>query len=57
MLLTPFLALLPFLAWAVPTNKPLGIQGESDVIPEISGFAVDLNELRLVQFAEDEPPV
>jgi hypothetical protein len=51
------LALLPLLASAVPTSKPLSFQtGDNELLPN-TGFSVDLNELRLVQFAEDEPAV
>jgi leucyl aminopeptidase len=56
--------LAPLLATAIPTSKPaFHVQGEnrlSDLggkFESTAGFDLDLSELRLVQFSEDEPPV
>lgn len=57
-------ALMPLLVAAVPTAGPLLVQQHAQQQqlqdasqPTVSGFSLDLNELRLVQFKEDEPPV
>jgi len=61
----PLHLLLPFLfhfATAIPTardSQQLTFQPHIDAIPEggHDGFTLDLKELRLVQFSEDEAPV
>lgn len=47
---------------AVPTTKSFHIQSDNQVIQDAAegmatGYTLDLSELRLVQFGEDEPPV
>jgi hypothetical protein len=54
--------LAPLLATAFPATKPFAIQGEQGIFggndaAGVPGFDLDLNELRLVQFSDDEPPV
>ncbi|CAD6587349.1 MAG: Leucine aminopeptidase 1, partial [Tremellales sp. Tagirdzhanova-0007] len=58
-----FLA-LPLIVSAVPASVPDGfVLQHADVLGALSqqeeqlGWTIDLDELRLVQFAEDEPPV
>ncbi|KAK4685705.1 bacterial leucyl aminopeptidase, partial [Tremellales sp. Uapishka_1] len=53
MLLTNLALLLPFLlsALAIPTQHAF------EVPTDTTGFSLDLDELRLVQFGHDEPPV
>ncbi|KAK8853200.1 hypothetical protein IAR55_003902 [Kwoniella newhampshirensis] len=60
MKLTPALLALPLLAAAVPHAKPDQLtfqQGAIDGDYSVAGFSLDLNDLRLVSFGEDEPPV
>ena len=51
--------LLASLATAVPAKRSQLVleRPEGDEQAHHTGFALDLDELRLVQFAEDEPPV
>ncbi|OWZ36045.1 hypothetical protein LQV05_006244 [Cryptococcus neoformans] len=66
MLITPAILALPLLASAVPTaREQLAFQvstGSSiiegqDIFAAHDGFSLDLGEMRLVQFSEEEPPV
>ena len=64
MLLASALLALPIFASAIPTSRILGFSLQNlelhDAIPENTedlGWTMDLDELRLVQFSEDEPPV
>ncbi|ODN73212.1 hypothetical protein L202_07771 [Cryptococcus amylolentus CBS 6039] len=67
MLLTPAILTLPLLAAAIPTNRgqlafnqapALSDDASGDIKhADYKGFSLDLDELRLVQFSEDEPPV
>ncbi|WVQ84463.1 hypothetical protein IAT38_006615 [Cryptococcus sp. DSM 104549] len=67
MLFTPAILALPLLAAAIPTAKEqITFQESGSAIEGLaaaagaeaqSGFSLDLKELRLVQFAHDEPPV
>lgn len=66
MLITPAILALPLLASAVPTAKEqLAFQGSigsailegQDIFAAHDGFSLDLGEMRLVQFSEEEPPV
>ncbi|ORY33499.1 hypothetical protein BCR39DRAFT_520460 [Naematelia encephala] len=61
MLFKSSLLALPLLASAIPTAKPDGftLQPESQDIlaDDRSGFSLDLQDLRLIQFSDDEPPV
>ncbi|WVR00253.1 hypothetical protein IAU59_007396 [Kwoniella sp. CBS 9459] len=59
MLLTPALLALPLLASAIPTQPEQltfnALKGSE--VGDVSGYSLDLNELRLVSFGDDEPPV
>ncbi|WVN86454.1 uncharacterized protein L203_101618 [Cryptococcus depauperatus CBS 7841] len=63
MLLTFAVLSLPLFAAAVPTAKEqLAFQSPDSAISDsttkhVKGFSLDLDELRLVQFSDDEPPV
>ncbi|WVR07704.1 hypothetical protein IAU60_004746 [Kwoniella sp. DSM 27419] len=59
LLLTPALLALPLLASAIPTQlDQLTFNAKNvELGADSSGFSLDLNELRLVQFSDDEPPV
>ena len=54
---------LPLLASAIPTSRSDGLTFQDarvGAIPDETeklGWTMDLSELRLVQFAEDEPPL
>ncbi|WWD19617.1 hypothetical protein CI109_104079 [Kwoniella shandongensis] len=51
---------LPLLAAAVPHTKPDQLtfqKGVTDGDYSVTGFSLDLNDLRLVSFGDDEPPV
>lgn len=66
MLITPAILALPLLASAAPTAKeqiafqssidPAIIEGQ-DIFAAYDGFSLDLSEMRLVQFSEENPPV
>lgn len=56
MLVKSALLALPLLAAAIPTKRDQLVFSEAaNVIDD--NVKLDLNELRLVQFAQDEPPV
>lgn len=53
---------LPLLASAIPTSRSEGFKVQDadqlgDFPTEKLGWTMDLDELRLVQFSEDEPPL
>lgn len=66
MLIAPAILALPLLASAVPTAKeqiafqssidPAILDGQ-DIFAAHDGFSLDLSEMRLVQFSEENPPV
>lgn len=56
MLVKAALLALPLLASAVPTKKDQLVFGDA-IQHADNDVKLDLNELRLVQFGEDEPPV
>ncbi|WRT70247.1 uncharacterized protein IL334_007242 [Kwoniella shivajii] len=61
MLLKSALFALPLLASAIPTQPEQLTFSSSEIgsieSTDVTGFSLDLNELRLVQFSDDEPPV
>ena len=64
MLLAPALFTLPLLASAIPTSTfdSLTIQDQDFIaaVPEYAeklGWTMDLNEMRLVQFSDEAPPM
>ncbi|WWC94847.1 hypothetical protein V866_001697 [Kwoniella sp. B9012] len=58
MLLRSALLALPLLASAIPTQpEQLTFNDHEIGSADVPGFSLDLNDLRLVQFSDDEPPV
>lgn len=56
MLVKAALLALPLLASAIPTKRDQVVFSEATNIID-DNVKLDLNELRLVQFGQDEPPV
>ncbi|WWC64621.1 uncharacterized protein I303_107232 [Kwoniella dejecticola CBS 10117] len=56
MLLKSALLALPLLASAIPT-QPEQLAFSDHGSTDVAGYSLDLNDLRLVQFSDEEPPV